>query len=218
MRPCPWSLPPDCAGLRSVSITSADAAGRTPGTESSRYRLAPEEVTQLRTPPEQLTHANAPGTCRLGGTSGGAATQVSSRLRLRARQNMSRSAPFSSRGRAFPVTARTRVSCRRSGPRRQRARARHRTVARIARSRPVPRPGKERIKHFLRRPTDLIPGRRREPGPSWCTPVSRPALHGSLTLQCLPHGLEQSNARCALPAGLGALRVSAELPLLTVSR
>lgn len=49
------------AGLKSVNITSADAAGREPGKESSRYHLTPQQLAQLLTLAEQLAAANATG-------------------------------------------------------------------------------------------------------------------------------------------------------------
>lgn len=49
------------AGLKSVNITSADATGRAPGKESSRYHLTREQLAQLLTLAEQLAAANAVG-------------------------------------------------------------------------------------------------------------------------------------------------------------
>ncbi|WP_371793111.1 hypothetical protein OG285_32800 [Streptomyces sp. NBC_01471] len=47
------------AGLKSVSITSADATGRASGKEASKYHLTPEQLAQLRSFAEQLASANA---------------------------------------------------------------------------------------------------------------------------------------------------------------
>lgn len=47
------------AGLKSVSITSADAIGWAAGKETSRYHLTPEQLAQLRALAEQMAAANA---------------------------------------------------------------------------------------------------------------------------------------------------------------
>ncbi|MFF8617050.1 hypothetical protein [Streptomyces sp. NPDC015350] len=47
------------AGLKSVSITSADATGWAVGKEISRYHLTPEQLAQLRALAEQMAAANA---------------------------------------------------------------------------------------------------------------------------------------------------------------
>ncbi|MER5617684.1 hypothetical protein [Streptomyces sp. NPDC002215] len=49
------------AGLKSVNITSADATGRVPGKESTRYHLTPEQLVQLLTLAAQLASANTAG-------------------------------------------------------------------------------------------------------------------------------------------------------------
>ncbi|MEU6293088.1 hypothetical protein [Streptomyces sp. NPDC046988] len=49
------------AGLKSVSITSADAAGHSPGRTTSRYHLAPEQLAQVLALAERLAAANAAG-------------------------------------------------------------------------------------------------------------------------------------------------------------
>lgn len=47
------------AGLKSVSITAADAIGPASSKETSRYHLTPEQLAQLRTLAEQMAAANA---------------------------------------------------------------------------------------------------------------------------------------------------------------
>ncbi|MFF8618971.1 hypothetical protein [Streptomyces sp. NPDC015350] len=49
------------AGLKSVRITSADAAGHTPGRTTSRYHLTPEQLAQVLALAERLAAANAAG-------------------------------------------------------------------------------------------------------------------------------------------------------------
>ncbi|MEU3872625.1 MULTISPECIES: hypothetical protein [Streptomyces] len=49
------------AGLKSVSITSADATGQTSGLQTSRYHLTPEQLTQVLTLAERLAAVNAAG-------------------------------------------------------------------------------------------------------------------------------------------------------------
>ncbi|KOT47136.1 MULTISPECIES: hypothetical protein [Streptomyces] len=49
------------AGLKSVSITSADASGQTHGRETSRYHLTPEQLAQVLALAERLAAANAAG-------------------------------------------------------------------------------------------------------------------------------------------------------------
>ncbi|MEV0966778.1 hypothetical protein AB0J25_30115 [Streptomyces sp. NPDC049910] len=49
------------AGLKSVSITSADAAGHSPGRTTSRYHLTPEQLAQVLALAERLAAANAAG-------------------------------------------------------------------------------------------------------------------------------------------------------------
>ncbi|MGW3390531.1 hypothetical protein [Streptomyces cinereoruber] len=49
------------AGLKSVSITSADATGQMPGRRTSRYHLTPEQLAQVQALAERLAAANAAG-------------------------------------------------------------------------------------------------------------------------------------------------------------
>ncbi|MFH8257880.1 hypothetical protein [Streptomyces roseolus] len=49
------------AGLKSVSITSADAIGRTSGRQVSRYHLTPEQLAQVHALAERLGAVNAAG-------------------------------------------------------------------------------------------------------------------------------------------------------------
>ncbi|MEU9764044.1 hypothetical protein AB0D98_30930 [Streptomyces sp. NPDC047987] len=48
------------AGLKSVSITSADAIGRVSSRDTSRYHLTPGQLVELLTLAEQMAAANAP--------------------------------------------------------------------------------------------------------------------------------------------------------------
>ncbi|KNE83300.1 hypothetical protein ADZ36_05520 [Streptomyces fradiae] len=48
-------------GLKSVSITSTDATGHTPGRTTSRYHLTPEQLAQVLSLAERLAAANAAG-------------------------------------------------------------------------------------------------------------------------------------------------------------
>ncbi|MCX4681375.1 hypothetical protein OG413_39965 [Streptomyces sp. NBC_01433] len=50
------------AGLKSVSITSANATGPASNRKTSRYHLTPEQLAQLLTLAEQLAAANAADT------------------------------------------------------------------------------------------------------------------------------------------------------------
>lgn len=50
------------AGLKSVSITSADATGWAADKETSRYHLTPEQLAQLRARAEQMASTNAAAT------------------------------------------------------------------------------------------------------------------------------------------------------------
>lgn len=47
------------AGLKPVSITSADAAGHAPGRTTSRYHLTPDQLAQVLALAERLAAANA---------------------------------------------------------------------------------------------------------------------------------------------------------------
>ncbi|MFD7958464.1 hypothetical protein ACFV4X_33930 [Streptomyces ardesiacus] len=49
------------AGLKSVSITSADAIGQTSGRQTSRYHLTPEQLAQVHALTESLAAANTAG-------------------------------------------------------------------------------------------------------------------------------------------------------------